>query len=273
MPKKDQKPEKEITSARSIPKETSTFVGLVDSPGGGGLKTGRQKRWNFSATIVAWRCNGGPVVQEPINVIDTQIAEISLTNRMKQFAKNSIIKFNAKRARRGSWLYPPVELTKFAGTAKDKSLAKIKREREKPVIINDRLFGAVTFDRDIQWFETDKFHESDDTHIVFIATTPEDAKKLVHAAKPFWRGRKKWFREFREIAFEQMYETSEWHFESEGKQLSPKIFKELLVSPSMVTFYNEDGVLGFTLAGSSDELFGEHDFQVSGTLSNGLDRD
>ena len=263
-----------ITSPDEIPRtDPSEFTALVDpSGGGGGMKSGRQKRWDFSAVLVAWRCNGGPVVRDPIIVADTKIADITLSNRMKQFPKWSIVRFTAKRARRGTWQYPPVELTKFLGTARDKSLTGVKKELQKPVVINDRLFGTVTFDREVEWFETDKFVVTDGVRITFSAATQDEANQLIDDAKPFWRARRKWFKEFQQLAYDQMYETSAgWYFDDHGTKLTKRKFMELLGKPCSVSFYSADGDLGFTLGGWSDELFGDHGIDVNGTLSGGLE--
>jgi hypothetical protein len=264
----------DITSPGGIPRnEPSEFVALVDpSGGGGGIKSGRQKRWDFSVVLVAWRCNGGPVVRDPIIVADTKITDITLSNRMKQFPKWSIVRFIAKRTRRGTWQYPPIELTKFLGTARDKSLADVKTELQQPVVINDRLFGTVTFDREVEWFETDKFVATEGVRITFSATTTADAKQLIDDAKPFWRARRKWFKQFQQHAYDQMFETSAgWYFDNHGKELTKRQFIVLLGMPCSVSFYSADGDLGFTLGGWSDELFGDHGIDISGTLSGDLE--
>lgn len=263
-----------ITSPDGIPlNEPSVFVALVDpSGGGGGMKSGRQKQWSFSAVLVAWRCNGGPVVYDPVIVTDTKIADKTLSNRMKQFSKLSIVKFTAKRAQRGTWMYPPIELTRFLGIANDKSLASVKKELQRPVEINDRLFGTITFDRDVEWFETDKFVTTEGVRITFNATTPDEAKQLISKAKSSWRARRKWFKEFQTTAYHQMFKTSaSWYLDAHGEELTEGKFMELLGMPCSVSFYAADSELGFTLGGWSDELFGDHGIDINGTLRGGLE--
>ncbi|HUG69508.1 MAG TPA: DUF2262 domain-containing protein [Pirellulaceae bacterium] len=273
MAKQNQPAARCVDSPDAIPHTDSTFVGLVDpSGGGGGIKTGRQKRWYFHAVLVAWRCNGGPVVRDPIIVADNNIADITLSNRMKQFSKWSVVKFKAKRMRRGTWQYIPVELTKFIGTTSDKSLANVIKELQQPIVINDRLFGTVNFDREAEWFEAKKFIPSEGIRITFSASKTDDVKQLICDAKPFWRARRKWFKEFQQIVYDKMFDTcASWYSDAHGSKLTKKKFSDLLGTPCSVTFYDCNGELGFELGGWSDELFGDHGVDVPGTLSGGLE--
>src|SRR5262245_8640273 len=92
-----------ISSADGIPKGVLlSFTGIVSpSHGGGGGKSGREKTWTFSATLEAWRIDNGPVVREPILILDYKLDDIALAKRMKQFPRWGIVCFKAKLAKRG----------------------------------------------------------------------------------------------------------------------------------------------------------------------------
>jgi hypothetical protein len=95
--------------------------------------------------------------------------------------------------------------------------------------------------------------------------------ELIRDAKPFWRARRKWFKEFQQIAYEMMFDNSAaWYPKVYGGELTKKKFMELLGMPCLVTFYRTDDDVGVNLSGWSDELFGDHGIDVYGTLSGGL---
>ncbi|MBL8851739.1 MAG: hypothetical protein JNG89_18805 [Planctomycetaceae bacterium] len=276
MPRKQNSPPKPIDSAAAIPRKgVATFVALVDpSGGGGGSSHRRTTKWDFSARLCAWRCNGGPLVLENLLVTDSAITDRTLSQRMKQYPTWAIVRFKARHEPGGGiWRDPHVEIEEFLGTADDSELDAIRQELQQPVTIKDRLFGDVTLERGPMWFRSEKFISTEGLGVTFNAETVDEARGLIDTAKPFWRDRRRWFKQFQEIVVEEWFpDRAGMYFRDHGVELTKREFLNMLGPPCAVTFWEADGDLGFEIAGGNDYLFGEHGVEVQGTLSGGLER-
>ncbi|QDU36604.1 WGR domain protein [Maioricimonas rarisocia] len=261
-----------IDSTAAIPKnETLQFIGLVDpASSGGGIGSGRASKWTFSAGLVAWKCEGGPLVRETLDVIASNVSERRLSELMKKFDRDRILKFTAKRARRQTRQYFTVELVRFGGAVRDKDLSKVREELNQPIEIRDRTFGTLQFDREMTNFTGSLSYRGEELYLWIEAGTVDEAKAILEAARPLWRNRVKWFKQFQETVCEDMFEQcQDWREQLDQKPLTRPQFLRLLGNPVGLIFRMEEGELHYEMTGYEEELFTDHGVTVLGTLEEG----
>lgn len=281
---KDSSAAQNITSVASIPKnETLTFLALVAPSGsGGGAKSGREKLWTFTASLVAWKVDGGPLIRENLLVAVPEVDDRKLSRLGRQFRGWMVVRFKAQLVERrrggrggpggwGGWKVIRLELTRFLGESRDSDLLAVKAELSQPVEFHDRVFGRVRYNHEVCYFDGIVLHRGKEIGLWFDTESMEEAKTMVTLAKPLWRARVKWFKEFRSLVLEKMYDQcQEWWYSEDDEPLTTKKFLQLLGDPCLLTFHLDDGELVYTMGGWSERLFGDHGIDVRGTLKDGL---
>lgn len=260
----------QITSTESIPKgETLTFVGLVaPSGGGGGGQSGGETLWTFHADLVAWKAGSGPLVRERLDVMVDKVDERKLHRLMGQFGNWKLVRFRARRPKRETRKFVTVEVTRFLGETRDEDLKQVKTELEASIEFHDRTFGTIRYSREHEYFDGKVKHQGQDIGLWFDTKSIEEAKTMVRLAKPLWRSRASWFKEFQALVLKEMLDQCrEWW---EPEELTEKRFLELLGDPCLITFRLDEGELTYQLGGWSEELFSDHGIDVNGTLKDGL---
>jgi hypothetical protein len=262
-----------VDSATAIPKSQSlTFVGLVDpSGGGGGMASGRGSLWEFAATLAAWKAEKGPLVRQPILLLCNNVGNRKLNTLMKQFENWRLVKFTARRSRRQTRPTLSVELDKYIGPVRDKDLSQVKKELRQPVEIEDSTFGTLQFDREMRLFTGELSHRGEQLYLWVETESTAEAREMLKLAKPLWRSRTKWFKEFQALVVDRMLaQCNDWRDQDEQTPLTKKEFLRLLGDPVGLVFRLEEGQLSYDMSGSSEELFTDHGITAWGTLQDGL---
>ncbi|MEQ1904524.1 MAG: WGR domain-containing protein [Pirellulaceae bacterium] len=246
------------------------LIGLF-RPSGGGSMNMRTKTWTFAQNLLAWRVEGGPIVEDDAIVVCRHISERRLNQLMKAIPDLGIIKFTAHRPKSSEKPkdYPQplrFELVKLGAKCVERELAKVKSRYQELVIYNDRSFGKLTFDRRSEEFEgQDARFRKQKLFISFCATNVDELKTLIRLSKPLWKNRKQWFNNWREFIADSMFETVRNGWWIEEGELTRKKFLEHLGYPSLIRFWiEEDGEIGYELTGSSEVLFSDHNIEATG---------
>lgn len=262
-----------ITSAASIPKnETFTMVGLVDpSMSGGGVKNGRAKLWTFVVGLIAWKINDGPVVNDRIDVMAPKVNYLTLSKRMKQFEAWKSVRLTVQRSKRQTRPQMMVDLIKFQGESQDKNILQARKKLSEPIEIRDRTFGTIRFNRENRLFEGEIIHQNETFYLEFDTESIEEAKTIIKLAKPLWRSRKKWFKEFHAFVFDKLFDDCQrWRSYVDADPLTADEFKRLLDDPYKLEFRLRAGKLEYEMHNCSEELFFDHGLRVYGSSAKGL---
>ncbi len=245
-----------------------TLSGIVDPTGAGAVMRRRDRRWDFGVEFPVWRIDDQPPVTSRMRIVEQGITELLLGKRMKQFPRWEIVAFKGRFAQRQKWTYPAFELVKYIGPVSDRKLKTIRSELQKPITLVDRLFGILTYEPGFQQFKSE---EIEGMFLNFHAENIDQLKEVVKLAKPFWRSRGHWFRQFKENVHASAFENIKSCWESADKgSLTKKMFLSHLGNPVGIYFSIANGELNFLLCGYSEELFGDHGVDVSGTITGGL---
>jgi predicted DNA-binding WGR domain protein len=246
------------------------LIGLF-RPSGGGSMNMRTKTWTFVQNLLAWRVEGGPIVEDDAIVVCRHISERRLNQLMKAIPDLGIIKFTAHRPKSSEKPkdYPQplrFELVKLGAKCVERELAKVKSRYQEPVIFNDRSFGKLTFDRRFEQFEGEgaKFRKQK-LFVSFCTKNVDELKTLIRLSKPLWKNRQQWFNNWREFIADSMLETVRNGWWIEEGELTRKKFLDHLGYPSLICFWiEEDGEIGYQLTGSSEVLFSDHNIEATG---------
>ena len=94
---------------------------------------------------------------------------------------------------------------------------------------------------------------------------------MIAMARPLWRNRVKWFKDFQAFVLEETFDTCNGHRDfAEEPPLTQKEFLRLLGQPVGLSFRLDDGELEYTMSGYAEDLFSDHGVDVCGTLNDGL---
>jgi hypothetical protein len=260
-----------ITSTASIPRNKAlTFVGLVGPSDPGGVMSGGETKWTFTAGLEAWKTDGGPVVREKLFVQAGKIGERKVAHLMDQFPNGKVVRFRAKLTRKQTGPLFVVELIQVLGQVRDRELSSVAKELNAPTEFADRVFGTLRYDRARETFEGEVSHRGEALSVWFHAGSIDEAREMVELAKPLWRSRVKWFKEFQVLARKALFDLCQSRLDADEEPLTTKEFLRLLGNPCGLDFRFDDGKLVYEMLGYSEELFGDHGVTAEGTLKDGL---
>lgn len=265
----------EFRSFTDLPREVPLKLnGLIAPNGqGGGAADGRGNTWTFSAELVAWKVQGGPVVNESLLLVWRKISERKLRVLMQATPNLSIIEFKALRpasSNRGRRFSQAVrlELTGLGRTTKDAGLNAIKEELCKPVELRDRTFGVLRLDRESEQFAVKSAFRGESLNVYFRTQSLNELQELIELAKPLWRQRPQWFKNFIKAAYQHYQVTMENEWWEGVKPLTEAKYRELLGWPVSIEFFKKDGKFQFIMGGWSEDLYTDHGIEASGSGIN-----
>lgn len=218
------------------------------------------------------------MVEENIDVVLDKIGDRKLKSLKEQFGAWKLVKFTARVAKRKLRNYKTVQLVRYLGSADDIELLAFKKKLKRAIEFQDRLFGTITHNRDAEWFEGAVRVEEESIGLLFETDSMDTAKAMVRMAKPLWRSRRKWFKEFfaiveSQVLGEQGYldQLNDSRASFKQEPLSSDEFLELLGNPCNIYFrLDEENELNFEIHGASMELFGDHGVSAFGNYKDGL---
>lgn len=258
-----------IDSPQMIPTmKRLTFVGRVNpnNPGAAVVEHHPKNLWTYLAYLSDWKVGGGPVVDEKLVVTATGIPEHKIPTLRKQFSEGTLVRFSAQRPKRRSWGCISVELVRCFGRFRDRDFPPLTT-----LEIRDRTFGTLQYDKESQQFSGLLTHHGTKLTLTFVTESVEEAKAMIKLAKPLWRSRRQWFKQFRDLATRSLFDICQSRRSyADEEPLTTKEFLRLLGNPCGLTFWLDDGELTYEMGGWSDALFGDSGIAASGNLQDGL---
>ena len=239
--------------------------GLVDASGAAGGK-GDSDLWDLIIHLAAWKDSSGIIHKEEMRV-EISVSEEELSRQMSAISSYSLVGLrlrladhpNGRKQALGSAL-PVTEL-------QDEELSQVAAELQKPVVIDDPIFGKFTLDRSIDWFRGSAKWQGKGIRLDLSLDDDGDPAKSLGVAKTLWDDEGSWAAKVSDYAVEQLLERKNDSWLDEGESpVTTEVFKSRMALES-VTVY-PDGEFEFWH--NDGDLFWGHSIQVSGNLTDGL---
>ena len=238
-------------------RETMEFLGVVDDDACV-VKAGRTK--DFQVTLVAWQVGKGPIVSEPIMLVEARVTNDVADARLDQF-DSGVVRFRARRARGDMQL----SLVEYVGKSRSKAFSAYAQGAGRPN--DDDMFGALEFRSATKKWRSVRFLESDGIAIGFKADSEASLQKVVDSSKSLWINREKLLDDVRKRVLREEFEDAAEIWEEDYEEtLTKKRFLELLPNPQHVTFSLQNGDF-FELAIECEDLFADGYVVISGDKS------
>ena len=264
-----------IQSFSNLPENVPLkFVGLIAPTGsGGGSADGRGNTWTFAAQVAAWKVQGSVVVEQSLLLVWRKVSERKLSALMKATPSLRILEFHARRPAASE--RPKIcaqverlELIRVGGPIQDAGLEAVKQEFCRPIELRDRTFGVLRLNRESEQFEGESVFRGEPMNVYFRTQSMEELRELIEYAKPLWRQRPQWFKNFLQAAY-QHYQgdmADEWWDGDEP--LTEAKYRQLLGWPVSAEFFKDKGGFQFVLGAWCEDLYTDHGIEAVGSGLN-----
>lgn len=260
----------------TLPEEVKVQA-VVGASGFGAGRAGKEKLWNASVRLTAWKEEeSGKLHQE--NILLTTLADDALLKRLQNSVKcDSVIRCSVRIFQNGRCLL----MTGPVQAGDDPGLKAILEEQVREVTMEVEGFGIFTLERTVDWFETTVDWLGVNVHLSFDRDETEAMERAIAAARLLMADQKGWDQRIREYAADELLDSAnDWaesdvddeeleRLEEAGEQLvSREQFMERMDLESIQV--EEDGDFDFWF-GDGDLFYG-HSIHVSGNVEKGLNR-
>jgi hypothetical protein len=244
-----------------VPDAVSTVLGVVYPPGGSGGRFAEQADWTFRFTLQPWRMES-EALQETTLSLAQNVPEDDLKHLMDLLQPYRIIQAVVRFTQPGHG-----EIVRLLNTAaRDRDLERYVAEPQVSVIRVDPLFGSLTFNRSLAWWETTVSWAQQSVALYLAAENVADLDIALAVARSLWNDQAGWERRVREYAVQELLDlkNDSW-LDDDEQPISSQQFLTRMTLESITV--SPDGTFSFTH--DDGNLFWGHAIQVSGNLQAG----
>jgi hypothetical protein len=235
-------------------------VGVVDMHGAGGIKTGAA--WTLQFGLDTWRREDGASCSTPLAVA-REVTIDELRQHMNRIRGGEIITARVRLVDAASavllgLLDRPID--------PDDPLAARVRALTTPQTRTHPLFGTLTLDRRVDWYEATTTWSGAPVRLSLPAMDDEQLEAALACAVELWNAQSSWSERVREFAADKLLglKNGSW-LGDDDDEVTRDEFKRRMVLRSItvhpegeVEFWHDDG-----------DLFWGHSIHVSGSLQDG----
>ncbi len=256
----------------SLPQEME-IQAVVGASGFGAGKLGKEKLWNATVELTAWKEEGGEIHQEGV-LLSTPADDRLLKHLQETVREDSVIRCRVRLSRNGRYLL----MTGPVQDGNDPELRAILEEQMQEVSMEVEGLGRFVLDRTVDWFETRKDWLGTEIILSFDQDEEEVMESAIGTARILMEDQKDWDRRVREYAADELLElANEWAentmeeeeegLEETGQLVTREQFMERMELESIQA--QEDGDFEFWFLDGN--LFYGHSIHVTGNVEGGPD--
>lgn len=242
------------------------LIGIVDASGVGAGKSGQEKLWTLTFSLVAWKEGSGSIRETPLTV-RRQVTDKELQKFEELIDPDSIVRIRARLAEKNSFGSPQAFLEKFVRVEpSDSELNGYLANLKKPVTFEVPKFGTFTLNRQVKWFVANTSWCGQDISLNLAAVEAKEVEKAIGVAKELWKAAKKWNARVQDFVVQKLLKVKNDNWVGEDDhEVTAEEFKQRMTLDSITV--NPDG--SFDFCNNDGDLFYGHDIQVIGSLSEG----
>ncbi|RVU40973.1 DUF2262 domain-containing protein [Lujinxingia sediminis] len=217
----------ELASIREI-------VGLVGLRGVGGYRVPPDDTWSVDFSLDWWRDPSGELRKEPLKVTIKVKSHSEVQSVQSVIRSCHIYRFRVRLADDGS----RAELVEPEGTpVEDEVLFQRAEELKQPVTVENDVFGTLTFDSVLGWYEVRYVWNAKDI-VLYLSTEHEEGlEELLDAVTTFGARQAQWDRRVRKYAASQLLElrNTVWRHDDEDVLSEDEFMRSMI--PEAITMY------------------------------------
>ncbi len=247
--------------------EMMEIVGVVEPPGAGGAKNGKEALWSLVFSVHPWKREGGTLDTRKLRLVQEGFTDEQLKQGMGSIKPYSIIRARVRLFEvRPNMLLSAQVLEVRDHNDPDAEFRALALQQQTPVVLSHPVFGELTLNRGHDSFQATVMlaGKSIEVHIDANNETPNPA--ILEIAERFWKDQATWDRRLREFAAAQLIElkNEDWLQDDEKPLSEAKFIKKL--TPNSMGFEPPDQ---FTIYYNDGDIFWGHAIEIRGTLSKG----
>lgn len=244
----------------------TNVIGIVTPLGISGVKGYGDSHWSVTFNLAPWKKPDGDLESIKLYVnrlVATQDEIDEYRNLLKPY---DIVQIQVEFEEANPYFVPAILTSTQILKISDPTLEVIASELQKPVSIQDELFGELKFDPALSLYQTKANWLGEEVDLSIMCEEGENIHELIPTAKKLWSDQKTWSNKIKDYAVSELLELKNegWRHDSERK-VSAKKFKEHMKLESITVwpggsfeFYHNDG-----------DLFAGHWILVRGSLEDG----
>ena len=152
-------------------------------------------------------------------------------------------------------------------------LEAVLEEYKKPVVIEDKVLGTLTLNREFDMFETDFSWNGAEIHLM-LEVNPESKSSWSRArtaAKRLIAEQEAWDKAMREFAAKELTElANDWLADDDENEDAEPITEEIFAKRITLSELTITSNGSFTAYYNDDDMFWGHVIEVSGSLKKGI---
>jgi hypothetical protein len=247
--------------------EPIEIIGVVQPPGAGGGKNGKEELWSLIFSVHPWKREGGPLDSRKLRLVQDGFTKDQLSQSMGSIEPYTVVRARIRLyASRPNMLLSAEVLEVRSWNDADAELHAIASTQQKPIVLAHPLFGQLTFDRGRNSFQVTLRLAGKLIEVSIRAADEVPDPALLAIAERFWKDAADWDHRLREFAAAQLIELKNdtWLQEDEKPLTEAKFIKKL--TPNSMGFAPPDR---FTIYYNDGDIFWGHAIEIRGTLSKG----
>ncbi len=221
-------------------------------------QTSEYKVHSFS--LIAWRKPGGPIVRDALTMLRPVAADADFSNDCPAY---SLLRANVLLALDGG---RAVVERRLPNESPDAELDAIASELQKPVTVVHPLFGVLTLDRRIGWFEGIADWNGKPVTLTFPADESGAIATGLATAEAVWADSATWKQRVEDYAVQELLpqKNESWLEEGEAELSAEQFLARITLAriafaaDGTFEFWHQDG-----------DLFGGQMIEISGNLADG----
>ncbi|PHS05036.1 MAG: hypothetical protein COA78_15810 [Blastopirellula sp.] len=245
----------------------SELTGIVSPSGVGGAKSGDQELWSLLLDFDAWCVGSEPIRMESLT-LRRKVSDEELDRFQELIEEETIIRVRARVAEDNIFGSPQGQLEEFIELdSKNSVLQAYLVKLQKPVTHQDKRFGTLTNDREINWYSVEVEWNGDTVNMNLIAEESDELTAALKIAYSLWDNESTWHERIVDYAVQELLplKNDNW-LGDEETEFSPTEFKRKMTLESISIYPDGD----FEFWHNDGDLFWGHSIQISGNLSDGL---
>jgi hypothetical protein len=249
------------------PSEAIELIGVVQPPGAGGARDGKQELWSLVFSVHPWRSAGGPLDSRKLRLRQSGFTHDQLRCGMDSIKPYTILRARVKFLEpRPNMLFSAEVLEILSGDDPDAELSACAAEQQKPIVIPHPLFGPLTLDRGLVSFQATVSLAGQPIELSIDAIDDLPDPTVLAIAERFWKDQANWDHRLREFAVAQLIELKNdaWLQADEEALTEGQFIRKM--TPNSMGF---DPPEGFTIYYNDGDIFWGHAIEIRGTLSKG----
>ena len=262
--------------AEKYSEEILNIQAVVGANGFGAGKVGKQKLWDASTTLTAWKEAEKEEIHKGAFFLQMVADDQLLARLQEQVSRDSVIRASVRVSHNGERSL----MTGPAGKGDDPVLAEVLKKQVIEVVREVEGLGRFTLDRSVDWFHAKVDWLGQEVELSFDQDDEEVMEDAVQTARTLMADREGWDQRIREYAAENLLDlANDWaanavdpeeldQMEEKGACLvSREAFMKCMVLESIGVM--EDGEYEFWFG--DGDLFWGHSIHVTGSLKDGPD--